>query len=606
MTEAEKPAIRLPDPKRVAASLSRITQTGRKLVSELFARQARQAKGDALAAPASSSEGTELIARSFVDLSQKLLANPGKLVEIQLAFWKDYWSLWERTSRRVLGKEVTPVIAPLPSDRRFHDPQWAESAVFDFIKQSYLLTARSIHDTIAGATGLDPKTAERVEFYTRQFVDAMSPTNSVVLNPTVLKATLESGGENLVAGLANLLEDLERSKGQLEVRRQPAGAFTLGKDLAATPGKVVFQNDLIQLLQYTPTTETVHRRPLLVVPPWINKYYVVDLSARNSWVRWAVSQGFTVFVISWVNPDERLAGKGFEDYMAEGPLAALGAIEAATGEHDVLGVGYCLGGTLLSCTVAHLAEVGDPRVKAATLFTTMLDFADPGEVGVFIDEEQLQQLEQKMNETGYLDGSQMASAFTMIRANDLIWSFVVHNYLLGKDPMPFDVLYWGADATRMSAKMHGYYLRNMYQHNRLREPGGITLLGKPIDLGKIDVPVYFLSAREDYVAPWKSTYAGTQLVKGPVRFVLGGSGHIAAVLNPVGSPFYGYATNAELPADPDAWDAKAERHQGSWWPDWLAWALPFAGDPVPATDRAPGAGKLPALEDAPGSFVQVG
>ena len=603
MTEAQKPALRLPDPKRVAASLSRITQSGRKVVSDLLDRQAKQARGEVPAAP--PKEGAELIAKSFTDLAQGLLANPGKLAVVQLGFWRDYWSLWERTSRRVLGANVEPVIAPSPSDRRFHDPAWAESAVFDFIKQSYLLTARTIHNTIASASGVDGRTLERVDFYTRQFIDAMSPTNSIVLNPAVLKATLESGGENLVAGLANLLEDVERSKGQLQVRRQPAAAFVLGKDLAATPGKVVFRNELIELLQYEPSTETVHRRPLLIVPPWINKFYVVDLSARNSWVRWAVSQGFTVFVLSWRNPDETLAAKGFEDYMAEGPLAALDAIEEATGEHDVMAVGYCLGGTLLACTLAYLAEMGDRRVKAATFFTTMLDFAQPGEVGVFIDEEQLQLLEKQMNDTGYLDGSQMAGAFTMIRANDLIWSFVVHNYLLGKDPMPFDVLYWGADATRMPAKMHGYYLRNMYQHNRLREPGGITLRGKPIDLAKVDVPVYFLSAREDYVAPWKSTYAGTQLVKGPVRFVLGGSGHIAAVLNPVGSPFYGYATNSELPDDPDAWDAKAERHEGSWWPDWLLWALPFAGEAVAASSRAPGGGKLPVLADAPGTYVHV-
>ncbi len=604
MSEADKPVVRLPDPKRVATGLSRITKTGRKLVSSYMDRQSHARSGAALAVP-EKDEGAELIARSFSELARELTLHPAKLVEIQVAFWKDYGSLWKRTGKRLLGAKVDPVIAPSPSDRRFHDPQWAESAIFDFIKQSYLLTARSIHDTLAAATGLDPHTAERVEFYTRQLVDALSPSNSIVLNPAVLKATLESGGENLVTGFANLLDDLERSKGSLQVRRQPEGAFVLGKDLAATPGKVVFQNELMQLLQYAPTTERVHKRPLLVVPPWINKYYVVDLSERNSWVRWAVNQGFTVFAISWVNPDERLAKKNFEDYLADGTLAALDAIEKATGEHDVLAVGYCLGGTLLSSTLAYLAAVGDPRVKAATLFTTMLDFAEPGEVGVFIDEEQLQLLEKKMNETGYLDGTQMASAFTMIRANDLVWSFVVHNYLLGKDPMPFDVLYWGADATRMPATMHSFYLRNMYQHNRLREPGGISLLGKLIDLGKVDVPVYFLSAREDYVAPWKSTYAGTHLLKGPVRFVLGGSGHIAAVLNPEGSPFYGYATNDALPEAPEEWDAKAERHAGSWWPDWRAWVTPFAGETVEGSTRRPGEGKLPALEDAPGSYVKV-
>ena len=601
MSEAQKPLVRLPDPTRVAASLSRIRETARKLVGDALNRQARQAKGE----PTPKADGGEIVARSFVELTQRLLASPGKLVELQLAFWKDYWSLWERTSRRVLGAKVEPVIQPSPADRRFHDPEWAESAVFDFIKQSYLLAARSIHGVVASASGLDPKTAERVDFYTRQFVDAMSPTNSVVLNPAVLKATLETGGENLVAGLANLLEDLERSKGQLEVRRQPTDAFVVGKDLAATPGKVVFQNELMQLLQYAPTTR-LSPDAAADCPALDQQVLHPRSAARELDGPWAVEPGHHGVRHLLGEPRrEARSDKGFEDYLAHGPLAALDAIEKATGEHDVLAVGYCLGGTLLASTLAYLAEVGDPRVAAATLFTTMLDFADPGEVGVFIDEEQLVLLEKKMNETGYLDGAQMASAFTMIRANDLIWSFVVHKYLLGRDTMPFDVLYWGSDATRMPAKMHSFYLRNMYQHNRLREPGAVTLLGKPIDLGKVQVPVYFLSAREDYVAPWKSTYAGTRLLGGPVRFVLGGSGHIAAVLNPVGSPFYGYATNDELPLEPDAWDAKALRHDGSWWPDWLAWAAPFAGEKVAATTRAPGGGKLAALEEAPGSYVKV-
>jgi len=596
--------VALPDPKRVAESLSRITRTGRKLVSDYMSRS------PAASGTGASTEGVELITGSFRELAEKMVAQPGKIVQAQLAFWEDYWTLCARTSQRVLGGagSALPVIEAAPTDRRFMDPRWAESAIFDFIKQSYLLTARSIHRTVHGVEGLDPKTLERVDFYTRQFVDAMSPSNNIVLNPTVLNATLESGGENLMRGFANLLEDLERSKGSLEVNRQRLDAFVVGKDLAVTPGKVVFQNELMQLIQYAPTTETVHARPLLIVPPWINKFYVLDLSKHNSFIAWAVGQGFTVFIISWVNPDVRLADKGFDDYMSLGPLAALDAIEKATGERQVAAIGYCLGGTLLSATLAYLAAAAEekrvePRVTAATLFTTMLDFAEPGEVGVFIDEDQLQALEKKMGEQGYLDGSQMASAFTMLRANDLIWSFVVHNYLLGKDPMPFDVLYWGSDATRMPAKMHSYYLRNMYQHNRLRQPGGISLLGRPIDLGKVTVPVYFLSAREDYVAPWKSTYAGAHLFGGPVRFVLGGSGHIAAVINPAGSKYYGYATNTSLPVEPTAWDQGAERHGGSWWPDWLAWIKPGSGEQVPA--RIPGAAALPPLGDAPGSYVLV-
>lgn len=589
---SDKPALKLPDRKVVRENLSRIAQTGKKLVADYLGRQA---KGEA--APAESSG---VVAKTFVELSQKMMANPAKLMEIQVAFWKDYVSLWERTSRRVLGgAEVAPVIQPAPEDRRFKDEEWAKSAIFDFVKQSYLLTARSIRQATSDVDGLDDKTRERVDFYTRQFVDAIAPTNTIALNPTVLKTTLESGGENLIKGLANLLEDLHRGKGDLRISMQDLKSFEVGKDVATSPGKVIFQNDLMQLIQFSPTTETVHQRPLLIVPPWINKYYVVDLSPRNSLVRWAVSQGLTVFVVSWMNPDEGLAQKGFDDYLAEGPLAALDAIERATGEHEVSAIGYCLGGTLLSCTLAYLADKGDQRITAATLFTTMTDFSEPGELGVFIDEEQLQGLEKQMGDRGYLDGGQMAAAFSMLRSNDLIWSFVVNNYLLGRDPIPFDILYWGSDATRMPAKMHGYYLRNMYQHNRLKDPGGITLLGRSIDLGKITIPMYFLSTRDDYIAPWRTTYLGTQLVRGPVRFVLGGSGHIAGVINPAGSKKYGYATHASLPPTADGWLAGAEQHAGSWWPDWLAWLTPSSGPMVPA--REPQGG----LEDAPGSYVRV-
>jgi polyhydroxyalkanoate synthase subunit PhaC len=599
MSDKQKPAFQLPDGKVVAESLSRITRSGRRLVQEYLARQAR---GEA-APPADAGAG---VGKAFLELSQKMMTSPQRLIEIQATFWKDYLSLWERTSRRMMGEAVEPVIEPAPGDRRFKDEEWAKSAVFDFIKQSYLLTARSIQKAVGEAEGLDDTTAARVEFYTRQFVDAMSPSNSVALNPTVLKATLESGGENLIKGLANLLEDLERGKGDLRIRMTDTKAFELGRDVAVTPGKVVFQTELMQLLQYAPSTADhggAFRRPILIVPPWINKYYVLDLSPKNSFIRWAVAQGFTVFVISWVNPDERLAEKGFEDYLREGPLAALDAIEQATGEHEVAAIGYCLGGTLLSTTLAYLAQKGDERITAATFFTTLTDFSEPGELGVFIDEEQVSTLDKQMSEKGYLDGAQMASAFSLIRANDLIWSFVVNNYLLGKDPMPFDILAWGSDATRMPRRMHSEYLRNMYLHNRLREPGGISLLGQPIDLGRVTVPAYFLSAREDYIAPWKTTYLGTSLLRGPARFVLSGSGHIAGVINPAGSKRYGYATNASTPPTADAWLAGSEPHEGSWWSDWLAWIAPTSGERVAA--RTPGSGALRVLEDAPGSYVRV-
>ncbi|MDX1654371.1 MAG: alpha/beta fold hydrolase, partial [Candidatus Competibacteraceae bacterium] len=367
-------------------------------------------------------------------------------------------------------------------------------------------------------------------------------------------------------------------------------------------GKVVYQNELIQLIQYEPSTEQVYQKPLLVVPPWINKFYILDLRPKNSFIKWWVDQGFTVFVISWVNPDENLADRNFEDYLQQGPLAALDAIEQATGEKEVNGVGYCLGGTLLASTLGYLAAKNDKRIRSGTFFTTMIDFSRPGELEVFIDEEQITQLEKRMEKRGYLEGSEMATTFNMLRANDLIWSFFINNYLLGKDPFPFDLLYWNSDSTRMPAAMHSFYLRNMYQRNLLKEPGGITLLDTPIDLTKVKTPVYFLSTIEDHIAPWKSTYGGTQVFKGSVRFVLGGSGHIAGVINPPVGGKYHYWTGNKTPADPHEWFESAKQNQGSWWPDWHKWVEKQAGEKVPA--RKPGDGKLKVIEDAPGSFAK--
>jgi polyhydroxyalkanoate synthase len=383
-------------------------------------------------------------------------------------------------------------------------------------------------------------------------------------------------------------------------------AFKVGVNVATAPGKVVFQNDLIQLIQYAPGTGTVFRPPLLVIPPWINKYYVLDLREKNSFVRWAVGEGHTVFVISWVNPGKRHSEKSFDDYMLEGTLAALDAVGLATGENRINVIGYCLGGTLLGATLAWMAEKNDTRVASATFFASLLDFSIPGELGVFIDEAQVRNLERRMGERGYLEGSEMAATFNMLRANDLVWSFVVNNYLLGRDPFPFDLLYWNSDSTRMPAKMHSFYLRNMYLANRLREPGGITLGGVPIDLRKIAVPAYFVSPVEDHIAPWKSTYLGARLLSGPTRFVLGGSGHIAGIVNPPSSGKYGYWTREEekLPESAEAWQSGATRHEGSWWNDWRDWVAGLNGsDRVPA--RVPGEGALPALEDAPGSYVSV-
>ena len=525
------------------------------------------------------------------------------MVETQAQFWQDYLTLWQRTTQKLLGQATEPVIEPAKDDRRFRHEQWSENAAFDFIKQSYLLSARCLHGTVKGADGLDPTTQRKLEFHTRQLVDALSPSNFAHTNPEVVQATLASGGGNLVKGLENLLDDLERGQGELKVSMTDRSAFELGRNVAASPGKVVFQNELIQLIQYAPSTKQVARRPLLIIPPWINKFYILDLQPKNSFIKYCVDQGHSVFVISWVNPDERHRELGWDAYMTLGPLAALAAIEQATGEAEANVIGYCIGGTLLATTLGHMAATGDSRVASATFFTSIMDFEDAGELTLFMDEEQLQQIERQMDEKGYLDAGSMAATFNLMRANDLIWSFVVGNYLLGKEALPFDLLYWNSDSTRMPAATHRYYLRNMYQKNLLKEPGGLTLLGTPIDLRQVTTPVFLISAREDHIAPWRNTYAAAGLYAGPVRFVLAGSGHIAGVINPAGSTKYGYCTNEALPADPDAWLEGAQAHPGSWWPAWAEWVKEHAGGKVKA--RVPGAGGLPALEEAPGSYVKI-
>jgi len=589
----EGAAFKMPDPATIGRSMADIAERSQRIVSEWLKRQ-----------PQAEHEADPLnIGRAFLEMTARLMANPAKLMQAQLGFWQDYMTLWQNTARRIMGMDPAPVIDAASGDRRFRDDAWKENEVFDFIKQSYLLSARFVQDVVRHVDGLDPKTAQKVDFYSRQFVDAMSPSNFLLTNPEVLRKTAETGGENLLKGLNNLLSDLERGKGKLSIKMTDMEAFKVGENIGVSPGKVVYQNDLMQLIQYEPATEKVLKRPLLIGPPWINKFYILDLRPKNSFVRWAVSQGHTVFVISWVNPDERLAEKGFDDYMTEGYLAALDAIERATGEREVNAIGYCLGGTLLASTLAYTAAKGDDRIKSATFFVTMMDFQEAGELGVFIDEEQLKGLEEKMNKRGFLEGSEMATTFNMLRANDLIWSFVVNNYLLGNEPFPFDLLYWNSDSTRMPARMHSFYLRQMYQDNLLAKQGGITLAGVPVDLGKIRTPAYFLSTREDHIAPWKSTYRGTQLLGGPKRFVLAASGHIAGVVNPPEGGKYSHWINAELPADPEAWFHGATEMAGSWWPDWHRWITAIDKSTVPA--RKPGGGKLKAVEDAPGSYVLV-
>lgn len=544
-----------------------------------------------------------VISRAYSKLASQMAVNPGKMAEAQRNLWSQYMRLWDVTARRMVGEDVEPVAAPARDDKRFKDDTWTEETFFDYVKQSYLLTGEWIVDTLRSVDGLDEQTKMKVDFYTRQFVDALSPTNFAATNPKVLRETMRTNGGNLARGFENLLSDLEAGRGDLRISMTDASAFKLGENIAATPGKIVYQNDLMQLIQYAPTTKTARKVPLLIVPPWINKYYVMDLRPKNSLIKWAVDRGNTVFVISWVNPGPELRDKRFDDYLLEGPVAAMDAIRLGTGEEFVNIAGYCIGGTLTACALAHLAAKGVNRVVSATYFATMIDFEAPGELKVFIDEEQIALIEEHMNKKGFLDGRHMAQVFSMLRDNDLIWSFVVNNYLMGREPMPFDLLYWNSDSTRMPAMMHGIYLREFYLNNKLREPGGITLAGTPIDLHSIKVPSYMVSTKEDHIAPWKSTYAATRIYGGPKRFVLGASGHIAGIVNPPAANKYCYWTNARYPKNPDAWFDKAMRREGSWWTDWDQWLGKRSGGEVEA--RVPGAGKLKVVEDAPGSYVKA-
>ena len=536
-------------------------------------------------------------------MAQYWLADPQRTAELQGRLGKAYLELWALAAKRLAGEPTPPVATPAASDKRFADPEWTTNQFFDFLKQAYLLTTQWANQFVSDAGGLDPHTRHKAEFYMRQIVNALSPSNFVFTNPELLRETLTSNAENLVRGMRMLAEDVEAGGGHLKIRQSDASMFAVGRNLATTPGKVIFQNDLMQLIQYAPTTKTVLKRPLLIVPPWINKYYVLDLTPEKSFIKWCVDQGLTVFCVSWVNPDARLAQKTFEDYVREGPLAALEAIKQATGEDKVHAVGYCVGGTMLAVALAAMAAWHDDRIVSATLFAAQVDFTYAGDLKVFIDEEQVKAIEERMAERGYLPGMSMVTVFNLLRSSDLIWPYVINNYLRGKAPFPFDLLYWNSDATRLPAANHSFYMRNGYLDNRITK--GKMLLGNtPIDLKAIKVPVYNLATREDHIAPAKSVLLGSKYFGGPVKYVLAASGHIAGVVNPPDKHKYHYWTGPKpRSANLEGWLAKATQHPGSWWPDWLAWLK--RQDPTEVRARVPGDGALKPIEDAPGSYVKV-
>jgi polyhydroxyalkanoate synthase len=551
-------------------------------------------------------ENSELVADASKTLGQVMqywLTDPQRSTQMQTALGRSYLDLWASAAKRMTGEPAAPVATPDPRDRRFNDPEWSSNQFFDFVKQGYLLTTDWANRLVRDAEGLDAHTRQKAEFYVRQIANAVAPSNFLLTNPELLRTTLASNAENLVDGMRMLAEDIVAGQGSLRIRQSDASMFEVGRNLGVTPGKVVYQNDLMQLIQYAPTTPKVLKRPLLIVPPWINKFYILDLTPEKSFINWCVAQGLTVFVISWVNPNERQQHKDFSDYMLEGPLAALDVIKRATGESDVTAIGYCVGGTLLALTLAYMAAKGDRRITSATLFTAQVDFTHAGDLKVFVDEGQITALERHMKERGYLEGKSMATAFNLLRSNDLIWPYVINNYLKGKAPFPFDLLYWNSDATRMPAANHSQYLRGCYLDNLLAK-GEMELDGVPLNLRDVTIPIYNLATREDHIAPAKSVYLGSSLFGGPMKYVLAGSGHIAGVVNPPSKQKYQYWTGAKpRGADLDKWLAKATEHPGSWWPDWIEWITSQEATRVPA--REPGGSGLAPLEDAPGSYVKM-
>jgi polyhydroxyalkanoate synthase subunit PhaC len=586
-----------------APDLEALATNTAKLVEELGRATAAAIKPveEGRAKPGMPDEAGDLV-KTLGHVVERWAMDPQKVVMAQTTLTKDFLNLWSGTMRRLHGEDAPPTAEPEPSDKRFRDPEWSTNPVFDFIKQAYLITSRWADDLVRNAEGVDAHTRHKAEFYVRQLSSALAPTNFVVTNPELLRETLKQNGENLVRGMKMLAEDIEAGRGKLKLRQSSPGTFEVGKDLANTPGKVVFRNDLMELIQYTPTTPDVLKRPLLIVPPWINKFYILDLNKDKSFIRWAVAQGLTVFTISWVNPDERQARKSFEDYMREGIFAALDAIEKASGEKRVTAIGYCVGGTLLSVALAYMAAKKDERIESATLFTTQVDFTYAGDLAVFVDEDQVKNVEDRMYAAGYLEGSSMASAFNMLRPNDLIWPYVVNVYLKGQTPFPFDLLYWNSDSTRMPAANHSFYLRKCYLENTLSK-GDMEIGGIKLDLRKVKVPIYNLAAREDHIAPAKSVFLGSQKFGGDVTYVLAGSGHIAGVVNPAEKPKYQFWTGGKPTGELEDWIETAREHPGSWWPHWIQWITAQA--PARVKARKPGSRKLKPLGDAPGEYVKV-
>ncbi|MEO3998997.1 class I poly(R)-hydroxyalkanoic acid synthase [Mesorhizobium sp. CAU 1732] len=584
------------DPERFAVNLARVIEEAGKAAAAWAGPREKGEVRDTMAEPV-----TDMV-KTFSKLTEYWLSDPSRALEAQTRLFSGYMNVWTNAMQRMGDAEIEDAVQPEKGDKRFQDPEWAKNAFFDFLKQTYLVTSKWAGDLVEHADGLDEHTRHKAQFYVKQITQAISPSNFILTNPEIFRETISSNGENLVRGMRMLAEDITAGGGDLKLRQADYSRFEVGRNIATTPGKVIARSDLAEIIQYEPATDTVLKRPLLICPPWINKFYILDLNPAKSFIKWAVEQGHTVFVISWVNPDERHGRMDWEAYIREGLGVALDAIEDATGEREVNAIGYCVGGTLLAAALALMAKEGDERIRSVTFFTTQVDFTFAGDLKVFVDNDQITALERSMEGKGYLDGTKMATAFNMLRSGDLIWPYVVNNYMRGKDPMPFDLLYWNADSTRMSAANHSFYLRNCYLENNLTR-GEMTLGGQKLSLADVTVPVYNLAAREDHIAPARSVFLGSSYFGGAVDYVMAGSGHIAGVVNHPSQNKYQFWSGGKPEGDFDTWVAKATETAGSWWPHWQAWIERQDGTKVAA--RKPGGKRLNALGDAPGEYVRV-
>ena len=585
------------DPERFAQNFARVVEQAGKAASA-YLQPREHGKED------TSTEQINQIVRTFGKIGEYWTSDPQRAMDAQTRLWGRYMDLWGSSVRKMMGEKEADIEPPARSDRRFKDPEWEDNQFFDFVKQLYLITNHWAHDMVDEAEEVDDHTRHKANFYLDQIANALSPSNFVMTNPELLRETMENDGENLVRGMKMLAEDIKAGGGDLLIRQSDTTPFELGKNIAVTPGKVVAQSDVCQIIQYEAKTDKVLKTPLLIVPPWINKFYILDLNEKKSFIKWCVEQGHTVFVVSWANPDEKNRDKDFLDYIQDGIMLGLDTAHKVTGVRKVNTIGYCVGGTLLATALAYMASKRMARVASTTFFTTQVDFTHAGDLKVFVDEEQLEELEKTMQKVGYLDGKNMANAFNMLRSNDLVWPYFVNNYMRGKEPMPFDLLYWNADSTRMTAANHSFYLRECYLENNLSK-GNMVIDGRKLDLSKVKVPVYNLATIDDHIAPARSVFKGSKLFGGPVDYVLSGSGHIAGVVNPPDKKKYQYWRGGEVSdyATLADWKEDAKETEGSWWPDWQKWIESHNDERVPA--RELGGGKLEPIEEAPGSYVKV-